>query len=350
MSSDNKPLTKEELNDLGNRVLNYFGGREQLQYYWKTTIGNEINELATSEFGISLHRMKQVVLGVLQIEDKTKEDVKLLKQKAWEVRPAYTQEQVDTMYAKRKETCQRLYGVDNVFQSEEIKEKLRETCLQRYGAYNINSLEANKQAKSEYAKQRTKAERKVIREKCIHTNMKKYAVANPFQNSDIKAKCAETKLQRYGDVNYNNRAKAQDTCLERYGSEHFSQTQDALSAIKFRKYCIDDISFDSYPELAVYLYCIHNNISIQRNPVRLEYEFENKKHFCFPDFLIDKTLVEIKGDHLYKKMLAPDTVENAKLNCLTTHNVELWTIDKYKPYIVWFETNGFNKEDYLVRR
>lgn len=350
MSSNNKPLTKEELTNLGNRILNYFGSREQLQHYWKTTIGDEISKLAIAEFGISLYRMKQVVLGVLQIEDKTKEDVKLLKQKAWEARPAYTQEQVDTMAAKRKETCQALYGVDNVFQAEEIKEKLRETCLQRYGVYNINSLEENKQSKSERAKQHTRAERKAIREKRIRTNMKKYAVANPFQSSTIKAKSTETKLQRYGNVNFNNRAKAQDTCLERYGAEHFSQTQEAVSAIRFRKYCINDISFDSYPELAVYLYCIHNNISIQRNPVRLEYEFENKKHYCFPDFLIDKTLVEIKGDHLLKKMLTPNTIDNAKFNCLTKHNVELWTIDKYKPYIIWFETNGFNKEDYLVRR
>ena len=350
MSRDNKPLTEEELNDLGNRVLNYFGGREQLQYYWKTTIGNEINELATSEFGISLYRMKQVVLGVLQIEDKTKEDVKLLKQKAWEVRPAYTQEQVDTMYAKRKETCQRLYGVDNVFQSEEIKDKIRGTCFQRYGAYNVNSLEENKQTKSERAKQRTKAERKAIIEKRRDTTLDRYGVRYIAQLSDCKIKSAATKLQRYGDENYNNRAKAQDTCLERYGAKHFTQTQEAMSKINFKRYYINDIYLDSYPELAVYLYCIHNNISIQRNPVRLEYEFENKKHFCFPDFLIGKTLVEIKGDHLYKKMLVPDTVDNAKLSCLTDHNVELWTIDKYKPYITWFETNGFNKEDYLVRR
>ena len=95
---------------------------------------------------------------------------------------------------------------------------------------------------------------------------------------------------------------------------------------------------------------IYNNISIQRSPTRFEYTFNNKKHYCFPDFLIDNSLVEIKGAHLLEQMQVPNTVENAKLNCLTQHNVEIWTIDKYKPYLTWFKEQGFKKEDYLVRR
>jgi len=350
MSSNNKPLTDIELTNLADRILEYFGSIERLQVYWKTTIGKDINDLAIKEFGISLYRFKQVVLGTLHIEDKTKEDVKLLKQKAWEARPAYTQEQIDTMYAKRKETCQKLYGVDNVFQSEEIKERIRSTCFDRYGAYNINSTEENKQYKADLAKQRTSEELLLIAEKTRQTCLQKYGVQNFSQHEDFYIKARHTKKQRYGDENYNNRQKAKETCLERFGTEYFSQTTEALESIKFRRYHIDDIYFDSYPELAVYLYCIHNKISIQRSPARFEYTFNNKTHYCFPDFLIDDTLVEIKGAHLFERMQVPDTVENAKLNCLIQHNVEIWTIDKYKPYITWFKEQGFKKEDYLVRR
>lgn len=350
MSSNNKPLTEVELSSLGNRILEYFGDKVQLQHYWKTTVGNDINKLAMKEFGISLYRMKQVVLGVLQIEDKTKEDVKLLKQKAWDNRPAYTSEQLDTMAAKRKETCQKLYGVDNVFQADIIKEKLRETCLQRYGVYNINSSEENRYAKAEQAKQRTKADWDLIAKKRAETNIKRYGVSNTSVLASIQAKAAKTKAKRYGDKNYNNRSKAQNTCLERFGTEHYSQTLEAITAIKFKKYYIDNIFFDSYPELAVYLYCKCNGIIIERNPIRLTYDFNGTKHYCFPDFRINGTLVEIKGDHLYKKMLIPETVDNAKLKCLLKHGVEIWTISKYKSYIKWFEEQGFNKEDYLVRR
>lgn len=350
MSSNNKPLTAIELTNLAARILEYFGSIEQLQAYWKTTSGKDINDLALKEFGISLYRFKQVVLGTLHIEDKTKEDVRLLKQKTWEERPAYTQEQIDAMCAKRKETCQKLYGVDNVFQSEEIKERLRSTCFDRYGAYNINSTEENKQYKSKKFKQRSEEERGLIEEKRAQTNLQRYGVANPSQRKEVITKIFETKETRYGDASYNNRTKAKATCLDKYGAEYFAQTAEFINAAKYRKYCVENAFFDSYPELAVYLYCIHNNISVQRSPARFEYTFNNKTHYCFPDFLIDDTLVEIKGAHLFERMQVPDTVENAKLNCLIQHNVEIWTIDKYKPYITWFKEQGFKKEDYLVRR
>ena len=348
MSSDNKPLTKEELNDLGNRVLNYFGGREQLQYYWKTTIGNEINELAISEFGISLYRMKQVVLGVLQIEDKTKEDVKLLKQKAWEARPEYTQEQVAEMNAKRKVTCRERYGVDYIQQSDIMKERSRATCFAKYGVYNINSWEELRRRKSELQKNRTEEENALIVAKREQTCIEKYGVKNPFQNEDIVAKCLATKEQRYGDVNYNNRSKAKDTCLERYGTEYYSQTADTLQRKKYRCYCVDDIYFDSYPELAIYMYYTYNKIPIKRTPVRLAYKFNNKIHYCFPDFQIAGQLVEVKGDHLYQKLLVPHTKDNAKFKCLMQNEVAIWTKSTYKSYIKWFEGQGFKKEDYLV--
>ena len=42
--------------------------------------------------------------------------------------------------------------------------------------------------------------------------------------------------------------------------------------------------------------------------------------------------------------------DNAKFKCLARNKVELWTFDKYKYYITWFEEHGFKKEDYLVKR
>lgn len=66
------------------------------------------------------------------------------------------------------------YGVDNVFQAEEVKEKIKKTCLERYGV--------EKNSQSEEVKERAK-------ETCI----KKYGVDNAAKNIDIINKIKEKK-------------------------------------------------------------------------------------------------------------------------------------------------------------
>ena len=79
--------------------------------------------------------------------------------------------------------------------------------------------------------------------KTIETNMKKYGVSNTFQSpngkkgfqnfySDEKKvgasilKSKQTRLERYGDENYNNINQINQTRLEKYGVENFFQNQD----------------------------------------------------------------------------------------------------------------------------
>lgn len=45
---------------------------------------------------------------------------------------------------RHRESIKKLYGVDNVFQSEEIKEKIRQTNLTKYGVENPSHLEKTK--------------------------------------------------------------------------------------------------------------------------------------------------------------------------------------------------------------
>ncbi len=44
-------------------------------------------------------------------------------------------------------------------------------------------------------------------------------------------KCKKTKLERYGDANYNNMKKNQQTCVERYGVAHVSQCDEIKNKI-----------------------------------------------------------------------------------------------------------------------
>lgn len=48
-------------------------------------------------------------------------------------------------------------------------------------------------------------------------------------------------------------------------------------------------------ELAYVIYCFDHNINIQRYSGFYEYEYEGQKHRYYPDFIVDGTIIEIKG-------------------------------------------------------
>lgn len=50
-------------------------------------------------------------------------------------------------------------------------------------------------------------------------------------------------------------------------------------------------------ELAYVVYCLDHNIKIERNKEYFYYEYDGKKRRYYPDFIVDNTLIEIKGFH-----------------------------------------------------
>ena len=52
---------------------------------------------------------------------------------------------------------------------------------------------------------------------------------------------------------------------------------------------------DSSYELAFIIFCIDNEIPIQRNVEKFEYKFKGKKCYWIPDFILDNYYIEIKG-------------------------------------------------------
>jgi hypothetical protein len=125
-----------------------------------------------------------------------------------------------TEYNRQKKVIQsnlKNYGVENVFQSEEIKDKIKETNLERYGD--------------------TCALRNpIIKEKSKQTCFDTYGVEFPLQNNEILLKLQTTNLKRYGNIcsaqNLTIKEKIKETNLKRYGVEHSWQNQEIMNKVK----------------------------------------------------------------------------------------------------------------------
>lgn len=165
---------------------------------------------------------------------------------------------------KRKKTSVERYGVDNPSKSINVKETIKRTSLERYGVDNPSkSNEVKKRisnANKGNAKERVaKASKTVMqthgvehisqlacvkdkkrqtfvsnfkvdhffktlefKQKMQHHWQTNYGVNNPSQLECVKEKIQDTKCNRYGDSNYNNREKAFNTMNSKYG-RHSSQ-------------------------------------------------------------------------------------------------------------------------------
>lgn len=264
---------------------------------------------------------------------------------------------------KAQQTTLDHYGVINPFEAEEVKEKIKETCLERFGVENaakstivkdkIKSACIEKYGVANYAKT------KEFKEKVTKTCLLKYGHKSPKQSEEIKHKTAETCRLKYGVTNVMQhapiRAKAAQTCLERYGVESPLQTEQALKNRR-SKYAYNNEAFDSFPELCFYLYCLENNLNIERCPVRLPYIHNDKQHYYIPDFRVNNQLIEIKGDHLvdydgtWRNPFEPalNDLAKAKYNCAKNNQVKILYKEDYNKYIEWFNKQNYLKETFIA--
>lgn len=280
----------------------------------------------------------------------------------------------DTQAALRadsvKRTCLKKYGVENAFQTDWVQKKIKATNLSRYGVERYSCTEQAKQRLKQTWQNKSQEEIDARTAKSKQTNLKRYGVEVPAQSVVVIKKMQATNLERYGLTSIlADKEKMKAAVIEKYGVENVFQSEEIKEKIKqsmkanygvehffqselnmcksvFRKYVFNDEYFDSLPELAVWLYMKEHNIDIQRNTSSFSYSFDNSTHVCFPDFVIDGKLIEIKGDHLFKKMLIENTIENAKYKCFLENNIEIWTSSKYNKYLKWFDEKGYNKNDF----
>ena len=192
------------------------------------------------------------------------------------------------------------YGVSNVFQSNEIKDKIKKTNIEKYGT-------ENPQQNSDIRRQteNTKLEKYGFKHwnqtKVIETFMEKYGVDNPLKSQEI-------------------RNKIKKTCLERYGVEHAIQDPEIFyrcqkaqtqARYKFKEKTLPSGKIIYYQGYEGYVidYILLSGISEDdlenekyKVPV-ISYEFEGKKRKYFPDIFIKSKnlLIEVKSTYTYNK-------------------------------------------------
>ena len=128
-----------------------------------------------------------------------------------------------------KKAVQEKYGVDNVFQLEDVKEKSKQTYIKNYGVDNPQKCKEIKERTENtcYIKygHRNFGCGEQAKKKMQQTIIKHFGSKENLNKHNTK-KCKETKLQLYGNETYNNMDKNKQTCINHYGVPYYLQSQD----------------------------------------------------------------------------------------------------------------------------
>ena len=231
---------------------------------------------------------------------------------------------------KCQKTLESRYGVSNPMKIKEVKDHIKQHNLETYGVeWHIASSE--------------------IREKSKQTYQKNYGVDNPFAAKEIIEQIKQHNLENYG-VEYNWQREdvkqhIRETNKQRYGYENAVQNPEIRSKMASNiKY--DGKSFDSYPEVCLYIWLIDNNLPFEfQSNASFKYVFNGKNHIYCPDFKVGDIYFEIKGDHFFKDdgtMQNPydhsqDSLYEAKHQCMLQNNVVILRSNEYAMFILYIE-------------
>lgn len=202
-----------------------------------------------------------------------------------------------------KNTNIKKYGVENLFQSKEIKEKIKLTNLKKYGVENPT-----------YSKE--------IRQKTMKKCLEKYGVEHTCKLNNVIKKCKEAILNKYG-TEYPFQSKKyqeifKDKCLEKYGVENPQQVPEIAekaSKNSYRKktYLLPsgkDLICQGYEPFALDKLVKEDNILEEdiitgcKNVPQIWYDDENgKKHRHYVDIYIrsQNRCIEVKSTWTAKK-------------------------------------------------
>ena len=223
---------------------------------------------------------------------------------------------------------QEKYGVDNVFQLNEVKDKSKVTNLKNTGF--------------EYPTQC-----KEIFDKTKKTNLLKYGFEYPIQNQEIKEKQQETNLIRYDTkfsfLNDDIKKKIEITNIDKYGFDHPFKNDDVKLKIQISKSLRMINKYENYNIISIgkKKYCIfckrcHNNFEIDSQDFRNRIKYKTELcTICNPISSYANSGLEIQLQDFVKQSYAGNIILNSK------KIIPPYELDIYIPDLkLAFEFNG----------
>lgn len=170
---------------------------------------------------------------------------------------------------KRKKSCLETYGVENVAQNEQVKQKYKNTQIEKYGGVGGFSFANEKVQAASHSPE--------ANNKRIETCLKHFGTTHQMKNKEFCENLQKNLLEKYGTVG-------------------------PVARYKFL-----DILFDSSWEIAYFIWLSDNNKDFIYHP-KLFFEYtgdDGELHKYYPDFLIEGKFYEIKGDQFFNEKNEP---------------------------------------------
>lgn len=187
----------------------------------------------------------------------------------------------------------------------------KQTLFERYGVNNVMELDN-------------------VKEKVFNTNVERYGNKCSLRNPNVYKKAKNTWNEKYGVINPFNTEQTK---------------QKARKASQSTRYHYKGMSFDSSWEIAFYIYHTDNGIIVEHEPVKIPFLFEGKTYNYVPDFRIGSQLFEIKGNQFLDKdgtWKDPYTNNNSfvkiKYSVAIHNNVKILYWEDIKRYVEYVKT------------
>lgn len=235
-----------------------------------------------------------------------------------------------TIYSrnKREQTMIKKYGGKTTLESPSLFKRMRKTCKDLYDDENPGRYGG---------------------ELFENAMLEKYGV-----KSFLETYTEEQKTE-YGRMGHTKEAeeKYKQSMKTIYGVEHPMLNHEIFKKTH-KKYTYNNLSFDSKPEIAYYIWLKDHNIDFEYQPdIYFEYEFNDKILHYKPDFKVENTIIELKGLHFFEnknpnnKMINPfkrndipeivkfrDSIMEAKHQCMIKNNVKIITdFSEFENYV-----------------
>lgn len=142
-----------------------------------------------------------------------------------------------------------------------------------------------------------------------------------------------------------------NTNIKKYGVRSYAQTKEFHKKAK-KKYLYNNEYFDSSWELYYYIYMQDQGFDIKRNhSIEYKYICDGKEHIYFPDFILGKQVIEIKGpqylnlDGTLKNPYGDknQSIAISKYKCMVDNNVKILSQNELKDIISYVENKYGNK-------